>query len=472
MPGIRDLCLLMPNATGHDSDLPLQSVVDGIVWPAILHKGVPGLRNILAQLNDSQWLSEEVLRAHQMAQLKSLLRHSIATVPHYASAFAGVDLDGLNFETFAMLPRLGRRDFQENFAALKSTALPISHGQPVEGQSSGSTGMPVRFLRPPANQLYWLALTVREHLWHARDFTGKLCAIRVRVDETQLPNWGMPVTALFRTGPASTLDVRTDLSRQLDWLIREDPDYLLTHASNLHALAKLSITRGVRLPRLRQARSFSEALHPELRGTVRAAWGVETVDVYSCEEAGYIALQCPHHEHYHVQAENIIVEVLDDNGRRCEVGETGEIVLTTLHNFATPLVRYRLGDFAEVGAPCTCGRGLPVLRRIHGRQRNMLTLPDGRRHWPSFPSSLWLDVAPVEQFQVIQRNAGSLEINYVMQRTLTASEQAQLSAALIDRLGFAFNFDWRRRDGLERSKSGKFEDFMSLVDAADSPTTL
>ncbi|TFG81265.1 MAG: phenylacetate--CoA ligase family protein, partial [Chromatiales bacterium] len=284
------------------------------------------------------------MRDYQLGQLQVLLRHARATIPYYASSFAGLDFDDLNWNKFASLPRLGRPELQERFAALRSRATPASHGKPAEGQSSGSTGTP----------------------------------IRVRVENQRLPNWGSPVASVYPTGPAAALNVQTDVSEQLDWLLQEDPDYLITHTSNLGALAELSLRKRVRLPRLRQARSFSEALRPALRETVRAAWGVEIADVYSCEEAGYIALQCPQHEHYHVQAENLIVEILDADGKFCAPGETGEVVLTTLHNFAMPLIRYRLGDYAEFGDPCPCGRGLPVLRRIHGRQRNMLRLPDGR----------------------------------------------------------------------------------------------
>ena len=444
---------------------PAKSAYAGIVWPAITATGPAGLRDLLKQLDYSQWFSADELRDYQLGQLKVLLRHARATVPCYASSLAGLDLDDLDWNSFASLPTLGRPDLQERFAALRSRAPPPSHGKPVEGQSSGSTGTPIRFLRTVASQFFWQALTVREHLWHQRDFSGKLAAIRVRVEEKHLPNWGAPVATIYATGPAAALNVRTDTSAQLDWLLQEDPDYLITHTSNLGALAELSLRKGVRLPRLRQARSFSEALRPTLRETVRDAWGVEIADVYSCEEAGYIALQCPEHEHYHVQAENLIVEILDADGKPCAPGETGEVVLTTLHNFAMPLIRYRLGDYAELGDPCACGRGLPVLRRIHGRQRNMLRLPDGRQLWPSFPSSLWLAVAPLERFQVIQRDVRDIEVNYVMSRNLTPDEETRLAAALTARLGFAFTFDWQRREHLERTSGGKFEDFMSLVPA-------
>jgi len=442
---------------------PGRGAFAGIVWPAVADSGPAGMRDLLKLLDYSQLFPGEELREYQLSQLKAVVRHALVTVPYYARSFAGLDVNRLDWRSFVSLPCLGRPDVQENFAALRSRHLPASHGHPAEGQSSGSTGTPVRFLRTPVTQFFWNVLTIREHLWHRRDFAGKLAAIRVRMDNKSLPDWGRPTSTLFRSGPACTLNVGTDSNEQLDWLLREDPDYLLTHASNLGALAELSLGRGVRLPRLRQARTFSEALRPALRDVVREAWGVEVADIYSCEEAGHIAFQCPQHEHYHVQSESLLVEILDVHGKPCAPGEIGEVALTTLHNFAMPLIRYRLGDYAELGKACPCGRGLPVLRRIYGRQRNMLRLPDGRQLWPSFPSSLWLDVAQLEQFQVIQRSTTELEINYVMSRQLTGDQEARLAAALTARLGYAFTFHWQRREHLERSTSGKFEDFKSLV---------
>ncbi len=184
------------------------------------------------------------------------------------------------------------------------------------------------------------------------------------------------------------------------------------------------------------------------------------------KKPGTIALQCPLHEHYHIQSENLIVEVLHPDGTECKPGETGEVVLTTLHNFAMPLIRYQLGDYAVVGEACPCGRGLPVLERIHGRQRNMLVLPDGSQHWPSFPSALWLKVAPIEQFRIIQTALDSLEVTYAMGRPLTTAEQTDLKAALAERLGYAFDIVWNRVHFIERTANAKYEDFVSLPAAA------
>lgn len=439
------------------------SVVTGVAWPAIGHDASAHLQSLLFQLEHTQWLSPGAVWQRQHYQLKQLLRHAAETVPHYREALRGMDNDRLEWPAFRSLPILKRQALQENFTSLCCTRVPPSHGAVTEGRTSGSTGMPVSFLLTAATQHFWNALTLREHLWQGRDFAGKLAAIRVKVEEGRWPDWGAPAAQVFKTGSGATLNVRTDVEAQLDWLVREDPDYLITHASNLQALAVLSIRRGIRLPRLRQARSYSEALRPGLRETVFEAWGADVADSYSCEEAGYIALQCPQHEHYHVQAENLLVEILGEDGRPCAPGETGRVVITTLHNFAMPLIRYELGDYAEVGEPCDCGRGLPVLTRIHGRRRNMIVLPDGRRHWPSMPSAMWHSVAPIEQFQVTQTDCGSLEVKYVMERPLSQAEIAGLEKALAERFSHAFNIDWLRVEAIERGPGGKYEDFISLL---------
>jgi phenylacetate-CoA ligase len=209
-------------------------------------------------------------------------------------------------------------------------------------------------------------------------------------------------------------------------------------------------------------------LRPDLRETVRAAWGVEVVDTYSCSEAGVIALQCPLHEHYHVQSENLVVELLRPDGSACGVGETGEVVLTTLHNFALPLIRYRIGDYAEAGEACSCGRGLPVLKRILGRQRNMARLPDGRTLWPSFPAAVWRSVVPVDQFQLVQREPDLIEARYVMEREMSPDEVVRLTLLLQQRLGFPFRIEPTRVARIERPAAHKFEDFICALPPAEA----
>jgi phenylacetate-CoA ligase len=183
-------------------------------------------------------------------------------------------------------------------------------------------------------------------------------------------------------------------------------------------------------------------------------------DVYSSEEVGYIAFQCERGR-YHVQAENIMLEIIDEAGNPRPPGHVGRVVITVLHNFAMPLIRYEIGDYAAFGEACPCGRGLPVLERIVGRRRNMLRLPDGTEHWPSFPEDRWVGIAPIRQLQVVQTAIDRVVLRTVVDRPLTSIEIDQLRRVFADVLCFPHDVVVEQVDHIPRLPNAKFEDFIS-----------
>jgi phenylacetate-CoA ligase len=447
-----------------------KSSIPGIVWPGLPSPQGAALLALQFQLEHSERLPLADFAAQQYRQLGAVLSHALRTVPWHRErlAAAGIAPDhAIDPQAFARIPVMTRRDIQDAGNALLSTAVPPDHGRPVEYLSGGSTGEPVRVYGTELNRLFWLALTQRDHLWHQRDLGGTLCVIRSRTDDRAAATWGPASDSTFETGPSAVLNINADIGRQLAWLQQHDPVCLLTHPTNLRELARTALAERIALPRLRECRTFGEVLPADLRALCANAWNARVTDSYSAEETGYIALQCPQHEHYHVQSENLLVELLDDNGAPCRPGETGRVVVTTLHNFAMPLIRYAIGDYAEAGAPCDCGRTLPVLARIHGRQRNMLVLPDGRRHWPSFPAIRYAGIAPLRQLQIVQRSAAALEARYVAERALTPEELRNMTAAIRRAMGHPFDVTFTAMESIPRSASMKFEDFISDITGGD-----
>lgn len=187
------------------------------------------------------------------------------------------------------------------------------------------------------------------------------------------------------------------------------------------------------------------------------------MDMYSAVEAGYLALQCPQHEHHHVQAESVFVEAIAEDGRACGPGETGRAVVTPMFNFAKPLIRYELGDFIEPGGRCPCGRGLPVLARILGRVRNMVTLPSGERFWPQLSALRYADVLPVRQHQIAQVAPDRLEVRLVADRRGTPAEEAQLREIIVKKIGYPFAIGFAYPEAIPRGRGGKFEQFKSEI---------
>ncbi len=454
---------------------PVHSSVAGLAWPGLASRHGNNLLALLYQLERSQWWSPVQLRRHQFRQLTRLVSHAFNTVPYYREHLRAWGIDGrwkLTPQSFAAgLPIMTRAEVQQGGAAFHSAKLPEAHGKTGDTFTSGSTGRPLKTVKTGLSEMVWQAVTLRENLWH-RDLRGKLAIIKI-VDGTygdypaggEYENWGRFASQVFETGPSCMLHVSTKTHEQVEWLLRMDPDYIYTLPANAQALAQYCLAEGIAFPALRQVATFSDLLRPEARAACREAWGVPVADTYSSAEIGYIALQCPDSENYHIQSESVYVEIIDEAGRTCAPGEVGRVIATPLHNFAMPLLRYHSGDLAEVGE-CGCGRGLPVIRRIMGRTRSTVTLPTGEQLYPSF-QDLLIDFAMVRQFQIRRFERDSIEVRLVVTRPLTASEVTAFEAEMHARFQYPFAVDISYHDELARSDSGKFHDFRDVYSERD-----
>ncbi|HYD55501.1 MAG TPA: AMP-binding protein [Burkholderiales bacterium] len=444
--------------------LPL-SAMPKIEWPAVPSPAGASMLALQWQLEQAERAPAPAIRAGQLEQLRALLAHAVAHVPRYRTLLRDIGIRSaaeLDEQRFLSLPILSKETVRAERDALLAAKWPASHGDGFDVPTSGSTGQPVRVRHTRVSEFFFHALVVREHLLHRRDLSRKFGAIRLAAAKRSSPEWGV-MSAMFATGPSCVIDALAGVDAQLDWLLAEQPAYLIGHPTNLRALIQQANAANRRPPGLLQLLAFGETLPPDLRAMAREAWGVPVVDNYSCREVGPLAFQCPEGAAYHVHAENVLLEVLRKDGTPCAPGETGRVVVTPLHNFAMPLLRYEIGDYAEVAAPCACGRTLPALGRILGRSTAMAVDPTGRRFWPGLRASLLTPIAPFRQLRLVQHAVDRIELLYVMDRELSAPERAAVAGALAEMLGYAFHFDLTRASALERSAGGKFEDFISRV---------
>lgn len=455
--------------------LTLINYFPGIEWPQICH---PRAAQVLAQLyslEHSQWLTPQKLKAQQFRQLFTVYQHAKQTVPFYQQhweSLSEIKSPEALADLWSHLPLLSRRQLQCAQETIFSTASPEGHGSITHHLTSGSTGQPVKTLGNAVTQFFWDAITIREHLWHQRDFSKSLAAIRFTDQGSASPpdgkrfnNWGRATQHIINTGPCYQLTLNCDIEQQIAWLKKVNPSYLITYPTVIESMLQY-VTSAKQIPgRLQEVRSFGEIVEPELRRKIKEEFNLAFTDVYSSQEVGYIALQCSEHDHYHVQDENLLVEVLNEDNQLCKPGEIGRIVVSTLHNFSSPLIRYDLGDYAKVGEPCACGRGLQVLQYILGRQRNMLHLPDGRKRWPVFGNqeSMPESIPTFFQFQIIQKSLFDIDVNVVRPSPFNSDEKISAINYLNDVLGYAFNYKFHYLDEIPRNPTGKFEDFKSEI---------
>ncbi|HEY1560424.1 MAG TPA: AMP-binding protein [Caulobacteraceae bacterium] len=445
-----------------------RSEVQDVEWPPIAAGYAAVLGALFSQINETQWMEGDEIELMQRRQLQVLATHCAKYSPYFLRTLHGAGLTPVDLAApggLQRLPRLSRRALQGTKDIFCSMA-PNSHMPIVESTSSGSTGTPVVVRTTSVGGLTQMACILRGYFWHGRNLADPVCAIRGQSDELERrDDWGPPASVLFRTGPALHIPRVIDIATRIDMIEEFAPKVLTVTPSNLLAIVRRCAETGRRLPSLELICSIAEPVHDETRDEVRAAFGIEIVDTYSTQELGCIAIQCPVSGLHHVMAERMVVEVLDDEGEPCAEGQAGRLVITDMHNFATPLFRYEVGDWAEPGPPCPCGRGLPTIRRILGRERNLIVLPDGRRYWPRFGYARLVVIAPIIQFQFVQEARERIEMRLVMARPLTEAEAKNLTAYIQSRFDWPFEVRFTYFENeIPTGPGGKFEDFMCLVD--------
>jgi len=448
-----------------------RSAPEGILAPAVLGPRGAQLLALLHQLLESERASAEQGRENRERQLAALLEHAWNTAPAWRRRLEdggyrpGTPVDD---ELWRAIPPLESSALQSAERGFASESPPASHGNGYHMHSSGSTGEPVETLGTDVTRVLWQAVTLRDHLRHGRDFSRYFAAVRPdRLPEgrreARLPDWGPPVSHVYHSGPSAVLDSGYPVEEQLAWLQRERPAYLLSMPSNLRDLARAMDAAGGRWPELVDIRTFGETVTPELRAEVRELIGFGIADSYSSQEVGVLAQQAPTGTHYLVEAETMWLDIVRDDGAPCGPGEIGRVMVTALQNFAFPLIRYAVGDYAEVGEPDPDFPGLPVLNRIVGRTRNMLVTPDGRRWWPSFPIDIWQAAGDVRQFRLEQVAPDRIEVSLVLGEPLTDAMCDQLRRSLQETLGYTFELSFQAVDEIPRTPGGKYEDFISRL---------
>lgn len=432
------------------------------------------IAHIHHSLAATQWWSADRLRQLQNLRLTRLIGLAQRHVPFYAGKLEGLidAIDGSVIPAaWATLPLLTKAQIRSDGARLRSQNLP-SDTRLFTTKTSGSTGVPLELVQTAEFWDNFYATKLRLLTWHSVDLRHKTIEIlpprgAPRADPVRrLPAGESPFNAIFDSGPYLRVSIFTAIEWQLELLEREAPQYLLTQPSNLRLLLRELRRSGRRIPSLRLVRTQAGQLDPDLRTECREVLGVPLVDVYGATEAGYIAFQCPKYDHYHVQSELNLVEVLGDDGRPCQPGQTGRIVVTPLFANVMPLFRYDLGDYAEVGPPCDCGRGLPVLRRIFGRQTELLTLPSGEKRFSTFGSRIFTKIPSVAQFQIAQTSRTEIEVRIVADQPLNLNECAEITSGLTRQIGTAFTIRLKFVNAIPRTPGGKFMEFVSEIDKA------
>jgi phenylacetate-CoA ligase len=377
-------------------------------------------------LEGSQWWSAERVREFQWSELKKLLAHVFASVPYLRQKYqaAGIAFEDLKgWGDFRRLPPLTRDEINAHGKDLCSTSY---KGRLLPHATGGSTGVPTRFARTYESYDWRMAAKDRAYSWSGW-----------RLGERALYLWGAPIGAVPVRQAVKTrayeflqrqLIVNTFSQSDALWqdvyarALTFCPVLVVGYVSSLEAFADYLLRTKRTIPGVRCAIAAAEPLHEAARARIEQALCAPLFNSYGSREFMSIAAECGCRDGLHVHAENLVVETRDQHADR-----PSEVLVTDLHNYGMPFVRYETGDLGRVvHTACQCGRGLPRLEAIEGRVLDALRTADGRTVPGEFFPHLLKDVPELAHYRVEQKSIDRLVFSAVLTRPLSEHSTALL----------------------------------------------
>jgi len=412
-------------------------VVEHVLAPTLdLVRGTSTMRELTA-LRESQWWPFDRILDLQSARLRRLMPYCYAHVPYYRRV---MDEGGINPtditapEDLARLPVTTKEKVRAESDAFLAEDFPQSHL--LRGRTSGSTGTPLEFFSTrEARMSHGFARAMRAREWaglHPGDPTVYVTKGRAA---SSLPEALLRAfhSRLERSSliDATRISDRT-LPAAIETIQRTDRPALIGYTSAIYIIARYIQETGANIPPVRAVVYGGEPAHDFQLEAIRSSFGVQPLSKYSSFENYEIAMECPCHRGMHIAAEDLIVEIVDDKGHPVSAGTKGRVLVTNLHNFGMPLLRYDTGDVGSLlTGQCACGRGLPLLALSLARSGDILYTPSGKRLSPLSLGASRLAHLQVRQVQFVQERLDRVVIRLVPTQTLHNEDASAFKARVV-----------------------------------------
>jgi phenylacetate-CoA ligase len=404
----------------------------------LLEHGDPAARN--------SWVSQQVL---------NLLSHA-----RVHSKFWAKRLDRKTPHDLTRAPVLSRRDLVEQVTTEGCLPLGREHGQAHEHITSGSTGIVTRFFISDMNTAYNQLRGLAQYLFEGQSLA--LNSVRMKREKvagekgytiTESPNWTGVLSGALRGGVGRFIKFQDPDYGQLgEELLRKPCGYFSSLPSVLLSLANAMGEHKFRRLQIVQFRSRGEQIPQALRDLFRKE-GIRMRDTYSCEEVGPIGVECGIYSGvFHIATSNVVVE-RDRPLQDVDGHQVGKLLITHLHSYATPFIRYEVGDLGSLGSECPCGHRGPIISRLHGRTESFLRRRDGTR--TSFVMDGRKSFEGVKEWRVRQTALDKLIFEVVPRRELTENAILQLANLFRNHSGPEFDVEIKVVDSIDWGASYK-----------------
>lgn len=417
-------------------------------------------------MDSSQWWTAEKLGEFQLERLRAFLTKVGTHVPYYRDCFKNLSFDPQKITSLAnlqKLPLLTKSIIRTEGDRMKSD---IAQGL-ARFNTGGSSGEPLIFFIGTERVSHDVAAKWRATRWWDVD-----------IGDTEIVVWGSPIELgtqdrvrairdkLMRTELMPAFQMNdTNLDQFVARIRERRPKMLFGYPSAINHIATHAQRRGIPLNDLGVKVVFctSERLYDHQREAISNAFACPVANGYGGRDAGFIAHECPAGS-MHITAEDTIVEIVDGQGDVQPAGISGEIVVTHMATSDFPFIRYRTGDIGMLGnTPCSCGRGLPLLKEIQGRSTDFVIASDGTVMHGLALIYILRDLPAVRAFKIIQESLNLTRVQVVANPSFGITDETTIREGLQARLGNDVEIDIQLLAEIPPEKSGKHRYVVSQV---------
>jgi phenylacetate-CoA ligase len=418
---------------------------------------------LLKKLKKHLSLNSTRLEQIQLKKLKALIMHAYHNVPYYRKLFDSVHLKPEDIRTvndIRLIPVTDKAALR-GLELSEKTAGNVNIENCLKVFTSGSTGMPTNIYYTHEDYRAIDLTYLRSFLHNGLRFTYKRAFILDPHSFETKKRW------YHHLGLAAYENVSCFAKprEQVIALRKIKPDFIHGYPSSLALAAAVIIEEGITDIRPSLVSTAAELLHSKDRELINKAFDVELYDRYAARECGNIAWECDEHREYHINIDTCVVEITNGNDP-VNANETGDVVITNLHSYAMPFIRYKIGDIGILSErKCLCGVELPLMRTVEGRDEDFITLNDGRRISPMMVTGT-LDFVPgIKQFRVVQENMEEITVLLAKGNDFGQDTISKAEKGLKDIFGNGIKIKCNAVEEIPRENSVKVRAVISKVSA-------
>jgi phenylacetate-CoA ligase len=439
------------------------------VWERLHGRKTPGY---LSELERTQWLPMREVLARQSERRRRIVEYAHREVPFYRQRFDALGIDParcLEPETWRRIPLLTKSDLREHLEEMIADRF---RGKPlIVSHSGGSTGTPVEFRFDRDYYDRRIAGWYRADRWAGWDLGERHILFWLGVgtgvgERRKTEAWKEHLH--WRLLRWKTLTV-TRLSPERIHLYHREllkyrPRSIYGIGNAMYTVAALLEEAGLEPPPVRGIIVSGEKIFAHQKERIAKVFRSPVFERYGCQEFTNIGEECDRHDGMHINADSLYVEITDDQGAPVPPGEVGQVVVTSFDSTAMPFIRYKMGDLASlIEKPCACGRGLPRIGEVLGREMDMIHTPEGNICAGIMMPHFMKEFAHIRGFQFVQEELGRLRVRLVPEKGFDKGILGFMEEQLRRYLGPTMKIEFEFVDELETLMSGKYKMVVSKL---------